>query len=276
MSQQARHSTTNFQSQLLTTNYYLLTATYYLNTPPSIVPKSICMKPEFSPLVTILFSLITVFLFGAAVQGLVVGLRGMRHPYYTSVLYLAILGMLTWLATLLMLSNNGFFAEFEHFPPRIMLALSVPLVTILALLFYRPFGELLEHLSPAALIYLQAFRILVELVLWLLFVDGICPQQMSFEGWNFDILAGLSAPIVAWIAFGNGRQNKTLAIVWNFVGLALLLNIIGIAILSLPQIGVMSPPNRMIVYWPMIWLPGFVAPFALMLHLLSLRQLLRK
>jgi hypothetical protein len=116
----------------------------------------------------------------------------------------------------------------------------------------------------------------VELVLWLLYRDGICPQQMTFEGWNFDILAGLTAPLVAYLAFGAGRNNKTLAIAWNVIGLGLLLTIIMTAILSAPQIGVFQPENRMIAYWPMIWLPGFVAPFALMLHLFSLRQLLRK
>lgn len=234
------------------------------------------MEPQFSPLVIILFSLITAFLFGATVQGLVVGLREMRHPNYTSVLYLTIFALLTWLSTLFILGTEGFFAEFEKMPPRIMLTLIVPLVTIVVLSTNRSVGELLSYFRPATLIYLQAFRILVELVLWLLYKDGICPKQMTFEGWNFDVLAGLSAPIVAWLAFGGGRNNKKLAIAWNFVGLALLLTIIATAILSTPQLGVFTPENRMIAFWPMVWLPGFVAPYALMLHIFSLRQLLRK
>ncbi len=234
------------------------------------------MEPQFSPLVIVIFTLVTAFLFGSAVQGLVVGLRGIRHPNYTSVLYLTIFAMLTWLSTLFVLGTEGFFAEFEKMPPRIMLTLIVPLVTIIVLTITRSFVEMLRYIRPATLIYLQAFRILVELVLWLLYKDGICPKQMTFEGWNFDVLAGLSAPIVAWLAFGAGRNNKKLAIAWNFVGLALLLTIIVTAILSTPQLGVFTPENRMIAYWPMVWLPGFVAPFALMLHLFSLRQLLRK
>jgi hypothetical protein len=67
-----------------------------------------------------------------------------------------------------------------------------------------------------------------------------------------------------------------LAIVWNFVGLALLLTIILTAILSIPQIGIFKPANTFIVYWPMIWLPAFVAPFAFFVHLVSLRQLFSK
>ena len=57
--------------------------------------------------------------------------------------------------------------------------------------------------------------------------------------------------------------------------MGLLLNIVITAMLSVPQIGVFTPPNYMVAYWPMVWLPGFVAPFAMMLHLFSLRQLFR-
>jgi hypothetical protein len=234
------------------------------------------MKPEFSPLITIVFTLLTAFLFGATVQGLVRSLHGIRHPNYTSVLYMAILGMLSWLGGLLLLANNGFFAEFESMPPRIGLAVVVPLAVILFLTFKPSFGEMLDHIPSVTLIYFQAFRIVVEIVLWLLYKDGICPQQMTFEGWNLDIVAGITAPIVAWAALGGERNHRWLAIGWNVVGMLLLLTIIGTAILSLPQIGVFNPPNRFVAYWPMVWLPGFVAPFALMLHLFSIRQLLRK
>lgn len=238
--------------------------------------KSLAMNPpHFSPAPVILFIVITVFVFGAIVQGLVVGLRNLRHPNYTSVLYAAIFAMLTWLGGLLVLSTKGFFADFQSMPPRVMLALLVPFGVILFLTFKRSFGEFLDGLKPAPLLYLQGFRVFVELVLWMLVLDGSCPKQMSFEGWNFDILAGISGPIVGWLAVGGGRRRKWLAIVWNFVGMALLTNIIVIAILSFPQIGVLTPPNYMVAYWPMIWLPGFVAPFAMMLHLFSLRQLLR-
>jgi hypothetical protein len=234
------------------------------------------MNPShFPPLATILFLGVTVFVFGAVVQGLVVGLRGIRHPHYTSVLYTVIFAMLAWLAGLLLLSSNGFFADFESMPPKVLLALAVPLVTMLVLAFHRSFGDLLDSIPMKALIYCQAFRVVVELVLWLNYQAGVCPRQMTFEGWNYDIVAGVTAPLAAYIAFGGGRRNKILAIAWNLAGMALLANILVIAILSAPQLGILTPPNHMVSYWPMIWLPGFLAPFAMMLHLFSLRQLMR-
>lgn len=231
---------------------------------------------NLSPLPTILFLAVTLFVFASIVQGLVVGLRGIRHANYTSVLYGVILGMFAWLSALFILGTNGFFAEFESFPPRLVLALVVPIGILVFLSFNKAFGELLDHLKLAPLIYLQTFRVFVEIVLWLAYKDEICPKQMTFEGWNFDILAGITAPIAGFLAFGGGRYNKLLAIIWNVLGLVLLFNIIGIAILSIPQIGVLTPPNTMLAYWPMVWLPGFVAPFAMMLHFFSIRQLLRK
>lgn len=231
------------------------------------------MKPIFPPLASLLFIGIVIFIFLAIVQALVVALKGIRHPNYTSVLYIVILSMLTWLAGTMVMAHRGFFADFVSFPPKVMLVLVVPLILTVILMLNKSFKELVDEISPKALIYVQTFRVLVEIVLWLLFKDAICPEQMTFEGWNFDILAGVSAPIVGYLAFGKGRNNKRLAIVWNFVGIALLLTIITTAILSIPQISIFKPWNTFIAYWPMIWLPAFVAPFALFVHLISLRQL---
>lgn len=234
------------------------------------------MKPIFPALPSLLFIGVVIFIFLVIVQALVVALKGIRHPNYTSVLYIVIFGMLTWLAGTMMLAEKRFFADFHSFPPKMLLVLGLPLLLIVILMLNKSFKELIDELSPKSLIYVQSFRILVEVALWLLFKEEICPAQMTFEGWNFDILAGISAPIVGFLAFGQGRNNKVLAIIWNFIGLALLLVIMATAILSMPQIDVFKPWNTFLAFWPMVWLPAFVAPFALLVHLLSLRQLFSK
>ena len=185
------------------------------------------------------------------------------------------LGILGWLLLTTFLGVKGFFQEFEAMPPPIMLTFLVPVVTMVILLRSKAVGALLDETPPQWLIYPQAFRIAVEIVLWRLAVAHIAPEQMSFEGLNFDIVAGITAPIAAYIAFGGGRNNKRLALAWNFFGLALLLTILTIAILSFPQIGVFEQPNVFVTAWPLVWLPAFVAPWALVMHALSIRQLLR-
>ena len=102
---------------------------------------------------------------------------------------------------------------------------------------------------------------------------------MTFEGRNFDILSGISAPIMAWLAFRNGKINRPLLLIWNVLALLLLINIVTNAILSVPsplQKFAFDQPNVGILYFPFIWLPSTVVPIVLFSHLVSFYQLLKK
>jgi hypothetical protein len=117
----------------------------------------------------------------------------------------------------------------------------------------------------------------MEIVLWLTFVDNIIPIQMTFEGLNYDILVGLTAPVVACFCFTIKKWSRTVAIIWNFFGLALLLNIVVISVLSAPvpfRVFMNEPANTFVAQLPFVWLPAFVVPVAYWMHILSLKQLL--
>jgi hypothetical protein len=99
---------------------------------------------------------------------------------------------------------------------------------------------------------------------------------MTFEGRNFDILSGLTAPIIYFLAFRNGRVNRPLLVVWNIAALGLLINIVTIAILSYKsplQKLAFDQPNVAITYFPFIWLPTIVVPLVLFCHLAALWKL---
>ncbi len=68
-------------------------------------------------------------------------------------------------------------------------------------------------------------RIPVEIVLLWLFLGGQVPRIMTFEGYNFDILSGILAPIVYLIVFRGATVNRRLLIAYNIFGLVLLANI---------------------------------------------------
>lgn len=234
------------------------------------------MNPTFPSLPTNLFMVLTIVLFFMILGALRGALRYVRHSNQTGAVYATSFVTAGWLIALAMLSRQGFFQALDVFPPRIMIALVVPTIAIVGLAIYRPLGEILDELPLGWFIFPQVFRVVVEIVLWQMGEAGKTPVQMTFEGMNFDILAGITAPLIAFICFGQGRQRIGLAIVWNILGMALLLNIIGIAILSIPAIGVLEPANTFVAWFPFVWLPGFVAPFALFLHVMSLRQLIRR
>ena len=99
---------------------------------------------------------------------------------------------------------------------------------------------------------------------------------MTFEGRNFDILSGITAPIVAWLAFRNQKTNRILLIIWNIFALILLFNIVITAFLSVPspiQQLAFEQPNRAVLYFPFVWLPAAVVPIVLFSHLASLWQI---
>ncbi len=185
--------------------------------------------------------------------------------------------LLAWTAFISILSLTGVLSDFNAFPPRVLFVLPIPLITIIIIINLKGTSEILRHTPPHQLIRLQVFRFFVEILLWGLFVQNLLPVQMTFEGRNFDILAGLTAPVVAWL-YEHQKVSKTFVIVWNLIGLGLLINIVSIAILSMPipiRIFMNEPANTIVAQFPIAWLPGLLVPLAYWLHLLSLKQLLQ-
>lgn len=185
------------------------------------------------------------------------------------------LGLLVWLSFLSLVSLSGFFSNFSGFPPRIGIVLIVPLITILILTFSRNINSLLKVIPPQSILYLQSFRVIVELLLWLLFIQNILPVQMTFEGQNWDILVGLTAPVVAYFSFVRRSWPRVVVILWNVLGLLLLANIVIIAMLSMPtifRVFMNDPANTIVAQFPFIWLPGVLVPIAYSMHFFSLKQ----
>jgi hypothetical protein len=179
---------------------------------------------------------------------------------------------IVWPSILLAVSSTGFFSDFSFFPPRIMLVLFIPLVTVVWFTLSGTAREILMHIPAKDLLRLQVFRVFVELLLWGAFVLNLLPVQMTFEGRNLDILSGIGG-VVAALFLANSRIGQY---IYNYFGLGLLLNILVIAILSMPtpfRVFMNEPANLLVTQVPFILLPGMLVPLAYGLHFLSLRQL---
>ena len=186
-------------------------------------------------------------------------------------------GMVLWLMILAVLAYLGYFADFQTLPPKIFLALLPPIALVVYLLFSRRFTRMLRLVPESWLVTVQTFRAPLEIILWLSYVGGYLPFQMTFEGFNYDIIVGLTAFMAGIVFFGRNRYRRFEAIIWNSFGLILLFNIVVISFYSTPspyRIFMNEPANRIIAYFPFIWLPGFLVPVALAMHVFSLKQLL--
>ena len=187
--------------------------------------------------------------------------------------------LLVWLAFTLIIATSGFLADFTSMPPHLLLVTLPPLIFILVLISSKSFNAFTENFNVFWLVYAQSFRILMEFILWLLYRNNVIPVQMTFEGYNFDILVGITAPFVAYYCFVKKTWSPKIALVWNFAGILLLANIVIIALLSTPypfRQFTNQPANTIVFYFPFVWLPAFVVPVALFIHLITIRRLLKK
>jgi hypothetical protein len=184
--------------------------------------------------------------------------------------------LLGWLLVTGVLGATGALLPGGRVTPLFAAVLVVPTAAGIAFVYSRAGTAALRTTSTAQLVGLQGFRISVEIVLWALAVQHRLPRLLTFEGRNFDVLVGLTALPVAWLCFVRRRWPPMVARVWNVAGVVILLNVVVHAQLSAPapwRIFYTDPPSTIIAGLPYIWLPGFLVPLALVLHVASLRRL---
>jgi hypothetical protein len=223
--------------------------------------------------VTVVFVLTTLLTIGFLFRSF----RDIRLPRMAPALLIFLIPF--WMFLTAWLAMGGFYEQFQYVPPRLAIFGVFPALVLIALYFILFRRSFIERLSLPVLTLLHVIRVPVELVLLCLFRFGFIPQIMTFEGRNFDILSGLTAPLVFWMAFRGGRINKPLLIGWNLITLGLLANIVIIAILSAPtpmQKFGFEQPNVGVVHFPFIWLPTIIVPIVLFAHLASLLQVSRR
>lgn len=191
------------------------------------------------------------------------------------------IGLIIWLIIQAVLTlKNIYNSDTNSFPPKIMLLGILPTILTVVLLFLTSKGrEFIDSLPLKNLTYLNIVRIPVEIVLFWLFLNKAIPELMTFEGRNFDILAGITAPFIAYFGLTKQKLRRPINLIWNFVCLGLLLNIVLNALLSAPspiQKLSFDQPNIAVLYFPFSWLPTFIVPIVLFGHLTSIRQLLNQ
>ena len=239
------------------------------------------MKPEISTLLEICFVLLAFVLFALIVWAVkVVRLKRGEEPASARKSTLKIGAVLIiWLMGLKQLSALHFLDNWTSMPPHFLVLIVPPLIGIFILFFSPRFNKFLESVPAHWLVYIQSFRIFMELILWTLFLEGVIGKQMTFEGRNFDVLVGITALPVGYLISSGKLKSRSGIIAWNIFGLIMLANIVAVAILSTPipiRVFTEGPANTMIAYFPFVWLPGFVVPVAFAMHLFSIRKALQR
>src|SRR6267378_3398602 len=134
-------------------------------------------------------------------------------------------GLSVWFIYVGLLGYFGVVKNTAMRPPGIAFIV-VPILLYLILFIVRSSASARVALAFPLWIVLAAqyFRIGVELFLHRLWIEGLVPKMLTFEGANVDIYIGASAPLIAWLST-RGRLGMRLALAWNVLGLLALTNV---------------------------------------------------
>jgi hypothetical protein len=184
--------------------------------------------------------------------------------------------LLSWLILQFIIGTTGFYTITEGIPPRFLLLILPPFIFIIGLFSTTKGLLFVDRLNIRTLTMLHVVRIPVEFVLYGLYVYKTVPELMTFEGRNYDIISGLTAPIIYYLGFVKKQLNTKILLIWNFICLGLLFNIVVHAVLSAPfpfQLFAFEQPNIAVLYVPFNWLPSCIVPLVFLSHLASIRLL---
>lgn len=170
-------------------------------------------------------------------------------------------------------SQQGFFLENNTTPPRMLFLILPSIILIVYTFFSSRVKKFIDGLNHQYLTQLHVVRVGVEVVMFWLFIKRVVPESMTFEGRNFDIVSGITAPFVAYFAYTKKQLARKWVVLWNLLCLMLVLQVVVTGILSVPspiQVWSANQPNIAVLYFPYVWLPGIIAPMVVFAHLVVL------
>ena len=217
---------------------------------------------------------------GLIALGLWLGLeRTDLAPGQRRTTWLAIMVPFTlWAAVAWTAAINGVFRTGASPLPLLPSAIFLPMIIGAPLLLLsKRVGQLLAAMPATWLIALQLYRVFGSqwLAYWL---RGVLPGLWALPAGTGDVLTGLFAvPAAIALAAGTAEGRKA-AILWNIFGIADFAVAITLGLIIAPgpfQLIVPNGPSVGVDTFPNVLTPAFVVPGSILLHALSLRQLLR-
>jgi hypothetical protein len=162
--------------------------------------------------------------------------------------------------------------------PMIQYGMLIPLVVAIVLFWrWRLLRRIIEAVPQTWIVGIQFYRVLGVIFL-VLYAAGRLPGAFAQPAGIGDIVIGLLAPIVG-IAYARRPQVMAGWLrAWNLFGIGDLIVAVTTAFLTSPspmQMLAFAKPNELISAFPLVMIPVFLVPLAVLLHLASLKKLSR-
>lgn len=172
------------------------------------------------------------------------------------------------------LALSGFYLHQSRFPRFILVLLPAFLFMGYGLL-PQNITWMLSKRDVRLSTFLHTVRLPIEIILFKLYLNKMTPQLMTFEGRNFDIVIGITAPIVGYL-YLKKRISKIKLIAWNIIGIFFVCFILinGILPSELPfQQFAFDQPNRAVNFFPFTLLPAVIIPIVIWTHITDIIKL---
>ncbi|PCJ59182.1 MAG: hypothetical protein COA79_10800 [Planctomycetota bacterium] len=198
--------------------------------------------------------------------------RNLRQFLIMATLMITIMGISSYVAF------AGILSSFDNFPPPMMIMIIA--LPIMAFVFsFSKFGQDgISKISLYTLLGLQSFRLPLEIIMHEASNKNIMPDELSFSGYNFDIITGLTALIIFIFYQFGFTISKRILWAWNIWGSLCLLAIFIIAITTSPIVRLFGDDprhlNTWVLYFPYVWLPVVLVTIAISSHIIIWRKLL--
>jgi hypothetical protein len=217
-------------------------------------------------------TLVTFGIPALALAVIALGLNAVRRAA-PAALPRASLIVAAWVALFGALAASGLLAQFDRRPPPIVFMMAATIFGGILLGRSALVGRIVQTVPLWALVLAQSFRLPLELVMHQAALERVMPNALSFSGYNFDIVTGATAIVVA-LALRTGAPRK-LAFAWSVLGSACLVAIAVIAIVTSPMLAALGPHevNTWVARLPFVYLPTVLVTFAIAGHFAVFRAL---
>jgi len=185
--------------------------------------------------------------------------------------------LIAWLAVAQYLgSANAYSATTETAVPTVVFGLLIPLIaSAIGLWRSASIARLVSAIPLHWIVAAQIYRVGggIFLVLW---ADGRLPWQFALPAGIGDVTTGCMAVVVAVLLARKSTDACRAAYLWCLFGIADLVVAIAMGTLTSPgrpHLLALDAPNLLITSFPLVMIPTFAVPLALMLHGLVLWRL---
>lgn len=183
-----------------------------------------------------------------------------------------------WITLTGALASTGVLARTDIVPPPPALFIVSVLTLAIAIGLSSAGGALAAAVPLPVLVGLQAFRMPLELVMHRAATLGIMPPELSYSGYNLDIVTGASALALALALRAGVAVPRGVVWAWNLWGLWCLSVIAVVAVATSPTVRAFGDDPRHVNTWvlhlPYVWLPAVLVLVALAGHIVTTRALL--